>query len=228
MTTKSIYKVGRRFDFLKNLYGSLIVIDGIDQSGKKTQATLLARELRRHGLSCVIWDFPVYKTVLGRRLKAYLKGEERSDLHVIHLLYAANKWEVAAKINEQRAQGSIVIANRYTPSNLAYGSAHDLALEWLKTLEADLPRPTHIFILDVPVKTSFGRKIKHRDVHEEDAAYLDRVRRIYLGLAKQYKWTVVNAEAKPAVVHSRIWYSMMKSLERKHSRVKRDQFKSMF
>jgi len=193
---------------LKNRPGPLIVIDGIDQSGKKTQAMLLAKEIRRRSFSCVIWDFPVYKTILGQRLKAYLKGEERPDLHAIHLLYAANKWEVAAKISEQREQGIVVVANRYTPSNLAYGSAHGLPLDWLRTLEADLPRPTRIFILDVPARTSFGRKIRQRDVHEKDATYLDRVRRAYLRLAKQYKWTVVDGKSEPAVVHSRIWNSL--------------------
>ncbi|HUO42207.1 MAG TPA: dTMP kinase [Methylomirabilota bacterium] len=195
--------------------GQLIVIDGIDQSGKKTQTGLLARKIRRQGFSCVIWSFPVYQTILGRRLKAYLTGKERPDLHVVHLLYAANKWEVAGKINEQRASGVVVIANRYTPSNLAYGAAHDLPLNWLTTLEADLPKPSRIFILDVPVKTSFGRKIQQRDIHEEDAAYLDRVRRTYLRLAKQYNWTVVNGESEPTVVHSKIWNSTAKSLGRK-------------
>jgi len=192
--------------------GQLIVIDGIDQSGKKTQAQLLARKIRHQGFSCVIWSFPAYKTLLGRRLKAYLTGKERPDLHAVHLLYAANKWEVAAEINEQRARGTVVIANRYTPSNLAYGAAHGLSLNWLATLEADLPKPNRIFILDVPVKASFGRKTQQRDIHEEDAAYLNHVRRMYLRLAKQHNWTVVNGESAPTVVHSQIWNLVAKSL----------------
>jgi len=193
--------------------GQLIVIDGIDQSGKKTQAELLARKVRNHGYSCVIWSFPAYHTLLGRHLKAYLAGKVRPDLRVVHLLYAANKWEVAAKLSEQRARGTVVIANRYTPSNLAYGAAHGLSLSWLTTLEADLPKPNQIFIIDVPVKTSFGRKTHQRDIHEEDAAYLNRVRRMYLQLAEQHNWTIVNGESAPAVVHSQIWNSVAKSLQ---------------
>jgi len=192
--------------------GQLIVIDGIDQSGKKTQAELLARKVRDQGFSCVIWSFPTYQTLLGRRLKAYLAGKERPDLHVVHLLYAANKWEVAAKINEQRARGTVVIANRYTPSNLAYGTAHGLSLNWLTTLEADLPKPNRIFILDVPVRVSFGRKIRKRDIHEEDATYLKRVRRMYLRLATQHNWTVINGKSTPLMVHSQIWNFVAKSL----------------
>ena len=193
--------------------GQLIVIDGIDQSGKKTQAELLGRKIRHHGTSCIIWSFPVYRTPLGRRLKAYLAGKERPDLRVVHLLYAANKWEVAAKINEQRARGTVVIANRYTPSNLAYGAAHGLPLNWLTTLEADLPKPNRIFILDVPVKISFGRKIQQRDIHEEDATYLKRVRRIYLRLAKKHNWTVINGKSSPLMAHSKIWKALEKSFK---------------
>ena len=197
---------------MKNRHGPLIVIDGIDQSGKRTQARLLAREIRRRGFSCVIWDFPVYKTILGQRLKAYLEGKERPDLHVVHLLYAANKWEVAERINGLRKKGVVVIANRYTPSNLAYGASHGLPLNWLTQLEAGLPRPTHIFILDVPVKTSFGRKNRQRDVHEQDAAYLERVRKSYLRLAKQYNWAVIDGKSGATAVHRKIWSSVTKIL----------------
>ena len=193
--------------------GQLIVIDGIDQSGKRTQADLLARRVRSLGSSCVTWSFPAYDTLLGRHLKAYLAGKERLDMHVVHLLFAANKWEVANRIDEQRARGVVVIANRYTPSNLAYGAAHGLSLNWLTPLEADLPSPNRIFILDVPVKISFGRKIQQRDVHEEDATYLKRVRRMYLRLAKMYNWTVVNGKSTPLVVHSEIWKALGNSFK---------------
>ena len=195
----------------KKRIGQLIVIDGIDQSGKKTQARLLARRIREQGFACVIWDFPVYHTRLGRRLNAYLTGKEKPDLHVVHLLYAANKWEVAPKIIKQRARGIVVIANRYTPSNLAYGVAHGLPLAWLRTLETGLPKPNQIFILDIPVRLSFNRKRKQRDIHEEDATYLKTVRRIYLRLAKQHNWVVVNSESSPSLVHSEIWRAIKKS-----------------
>jgi len=133
---------------------------------------------------------------------------------VIHLLYAANKWEVATKINEQRARGTVVIANRYTPSNLAYGVAHDLSLNWLTILEADLPKPNRIFILDVPVRIAFGRKIQQRDIHEEDATYLERVRRMYLQLARKFNWTVIDGKSTPLMVHSRIWKVLERSFKK--------------
>jgi len=185
--------------------GRFLVVDGIDQSGKKTQTRLLVRRIQRQGMHCVTLDFPTYQTSVGRVLKAYLTGRERPDLHAVHLLYAANKWEVAGKVANHLKRGEILVANRYTPSNLAYGVAHGLPLYWLRMLEAGLPVPTQIFILDVPVKTSFDRKKESRDVHEEDSEYLQRVRRTYLQLARKYHWTVVNGSADPLSVHDVIW-----------------------
>jgi dTMP kinase len=193
--------------------GQLIVVDGIDQSGKKTQTRLLVRRIQRQGIHCVSWDFPAYQTPVGRVLKAYLAVRERPYFHAVHLLYAANKWEVAKKVADQMEHGGVLVANRYTPSNLAYGVAHGLSLRWLRMLEVGLPIPTRIFILDVPVKTSFGRKKQSRDVHEEDSAYLQKVRRSYLRLARKYHWRVVNGNADPLSVHEVIWNEVVSILE---------------
>lgn len=190
----------------------LIVIDGIDQSGKKTQARLLARRLRGRELRCWVWDFPIYRTPFGRHLNAYLLGRERPNLHVVHLLYAVNRWEVANRISDQMKHG-IVIANRYSPSNIAYGVAHGISQKWLRSIEAGLPEPTKVIILDVPVETSFVRKRHHRDIHEEDLQYLQKVRRTYLLLAKKYGWTVLDGTASPVTVHSKIWNSVAIFLE---------------
>jgi dTMP kinase len=189
--------------------GKLIVIDGIDQSGKETQTGLLVKKVRKTGFKCVRWDFPVYQTALGMRLRAYLARRERPDIHVVHLLYAANRWEVARNIQKQIRGGHIVIANRYSPSNLAYGMAHGLSLDWLNTLEAGLPKPSRVIILNVPVATSFVRKRRHRDIHEENSKYLERVRRTYIQLSKRYHWEIVNGKAPPQEVHSDIWRSVV-------------------
>jgi len=185
--------------------GRLIVIDGVDQSGKKTQTGLLVKRIRQQGFHCVRWDFPVYQTTIGKRLKAYLNGMERQDLHVVHLLYAANKWEVARKIEGQLRRGCIVVANRYTPSNLVYGSAHGLPLDWLYMLETGLPKPSCVIILDISIDTSLDRKNRGRDVHEKDLPYLERVRRMYIQIGKKYRWKIIDGAAAPEEVNSKIW-----------------------
>jgi len=204
----------------KNRYasGRLIAIDGIDQSGKRTQTELLVKRVVQQGFHCAQWDFPVYETAVGRLLKAYLQGT-RHDNHTIHLLYAANKWELVAKMENQLRRGCILIANRYTPSNLAYGTAHGLPLNWLHSLETGLPKADRVIILNVPTDVSFKRKSRNRDVHEEDLAYLERVRRSYLRLGKAHRWAVIDGALPTTDVSSRIWKivaPILRSAKRTH------------
>jgi len=155
--------------------GKLVVVDGIDQSGKRTQTQMLARKIQKFGYHTSIWSFPDYTTPLGRQLKLYLAGRTRFDFHAVHLLYAANKWENAASIAREVKLGRVVIINRYTPSNLAYGIAHGLSPNWLELLEKDLPKPDLVLILDVSPKCLIQTKRQLRDVHEENLSYLREV-----------------------------------------------------
>jgi len=194
--------------------GKLIAIDGIDQSGKRTQTQLLAEKIRALGYHVSIWNFPDYKTSLGHQLRMYLVRRKRFDLHVVHLLYAANKWERASAIARDIDQGRVVLINRYTPSNLAYGIAHGLSREWLVSLEKALPKPDLVFILNVSPKSSFKRKRELRDLHEENLSYLRKVRRIYLQLAKRYHWKVVGGEHDPRAVSLELWSHVLPILRK--------------
>lgn len=194
--------------------GKLVVIDGIDQSGKKTQTKLLARKVRTLGYKCSVWSFPDYTTPLGHQLRSYLTGQNDLDFHAVHLLYAANKWERASQIQDQVNSGRIVIINRYTPSNLAYGIAHGLHLDWLLRLEDELPKPDTVLVLDVPPKVSFGRKKQHRDLHEESPSYLAKVRIAYLRLARKFHWKLIDGRENPREVRTEIWKLVLPTLPR--------------
>lgn len=189
----------------RKFVGQLIAIEGIDQSGKRTQAFLLAKELWRNGFKAAVWSFPDYSTPLGKQLRAYLAGRSTLDHHALHLLYAANKWERAEELRNEIRRGRNVIVNRYSPSNLAYGVAHGLPVNWLEWLEDGLPKADLVFILDVGPDTSFKRKRERRDVHESDRDYLTKVRRAYLRLARTNGWKVVKADREPAIIHSELW-----------------------
>lgn len=185
--------------------GRLIAVEGIDQSGKRTQSELLAKALSASGQPNVIVSFPDYSTPIGHQLRAYLSGKVKSNYHVVHMLYAANKWEKAQEIFHYLRMGRFVVTNRYTPSNLAYGSAHGLDLQWLLQLEKDLPKADFVFVLDVSPKASFERKRRSRDIHEGDRLYLRKVQEAYRQLAKKYHWKLVNAEQSIDVLHSILW-----------------------
>lgn len=194
--------------------GKLIVIDGIDQSGKRTQTQMLARKIQAFGYPISIWNFPDYGTPLGHQLNIYLTRRKQFDFHAVHLLYAANKWERASSIAREIDLGRVVIINRYTPSNLAYGIAHGLSRNWLESLEKELPKADLVLILDVSSKASFKRKRQVRDAHEEDLSYLRKVRSAYLRLAKKYRWKVIDGERDRRAVNLELWRHVLPILRK--------------
>jgi dTMP kinase len=200
---------------MRRKLGKLIVIDGIDQAGKKTQAQMLTKKLHALRYKSWNWSFPDYKTPIGSELRKYLAGKNRFNFHTVHMLYAANRWERADSIARQIISGGIVVVNRYMSSNLAYGIAHGLQADWIESLEKGLPKASLVLILDVSPRASFRRKKRLRDVHEENLHYLAKVRTAYLRLAKKYGWKVVDGERDPKDVHLELWRYILPTLRSK-------------
>lgn len=171
--------------------GHFIAFEGIDQSGKRTQSRLLASKLRRAGYRVASISFPDYTTPIGRRIRAYLGGS-RLPAHAVHMLYSANRWERGEKISRLIEQGKVAIADRYTASNLAYGLARGIDLDWLLNLDRGLPEPEAVIVVDVGPRISLERKPRRRDAHERDLEFLKRVRENYLQLSARFGWKVVD------------------------------------
>lgn len=185
-----------------------IDIEGIDQSGKKTQARLLVAKLQRQGFKVATLGFPVYATPAGREIRAFLSGKRNYPVQAVHMLYSLNRWENKHVITRKLEDADFLVADRYYPSNLAYGLARGLDFNWLATLDQGLPRPDIVVLLDVPVPTSFSRKSRSRDLHESDRALLLQVQRAYRGLARKYHWRVVNAAGPATNVGQEVWKSL--------------------
>ena len=187
-----------------SMAGRFIDLEGIDQAGKETQSGLLQREFRRRGLTSVTFDFPVYSSVIGKEIRAFLNGRRGYNSQALHMLYSLNRWENRENIMRALATADIVMTDRYTASNIAYGLAKGLKLDWLTGLDRGLPEPDRIFVLDVPVEYSFSRKRERRDIHEGDRKLLLRVRRNYLSLARKLNWLVIDASRPAKLVHEDI------------------------
>lgn len=185
--------------------GKLIVFEGIDQSGKKTQCKLLAEKLKEECYEVKIISFPDYETPIGKEIKAFLSGKRVYNDYVIHILYAANRWEKKEIIENWLNKGGILILDRYSPSNLAYGIAKGLSFEWLNNLEKGLPKPSLVIVINISPKTSFKRKIGGRDVHEKNLDFLKKVRRVYVSLAKKFGWKIIDGEKPIPSISEDVW-----------------------
>ena len=185
--------------------GKIIAIEGIDQSGKRTQTRLLANELKRRGARVNTISFPIYKSPSGRQIRHFLQGKQKYPATALHMLYSLNRWENRERIVKLTETADFVIADRYYPSNLAYGVSRGLSLDWLQGLDKGLPKASLIIVLDVSVPASFARKSRGRDVHERNRQLLSRVRLTYRTLAKRLDWKIVDATRPAKDVHEAVW-----------------------
>jgi len=190
----------------------IIVIEGGDQAGKKTQSELLAKALRARRLKTKVFSFPDYSTHIGREIKNYLRGTRKFPPQVIHCLLAANRWEKLPEIKKADSKNSILIMNRYVQSNLVYGLVNGLKLNWLEGLDVGLPKPDLVIVLDVSQKDSFRRKKSMRDKFEKNREFSKKVSKTYLSLAKNKHWKIVDGTGTREEVHKSIMKIFSKKL----------------
>jgi dTMP kinase len=180
--------------------GVLIAFEGLDQSGKETQARGLRRRLEQDGRRVHSLSFPEYDTPIGVEIAKALAGDREFGPDVMQLLYVANRCEFRPKLNTWLANGDVVICDRYRASSVAYGEAHGLDVEWLTLIQRYLPEPTMTILLDIAPETAASRKTAGRDRYERDLEMLRRVRESYRRQAEQSDWIVIDgAQSKDQV-----------------------------
>lgn len=150
-------------------------------------------------------SFPVYESSSGKLIRLYLEGKQDYSDQALHMLYSLNRWESQGLIMGLLRKTDFLIADRYIPSNLAYGVSKGLSLKWLLALDAGLPEADLVIILDVPISSSFARKSRQRDIHEQNNDLLARVSRSYKKLGNQLGWKAVNGRASADDVESDVW-----------------------
>jgi len=174
--------------------GRLIAFEGLDQSGKQTQALRLRQALEGEGLTVVSFDFPDYGTPIGQEIGAALKGSRAFPPDCLQLLYVANRCEHRPALEAALAAGQWVVCDRYLASSIAYGEAQGLDPEWLLLIQRVLPPPDITLLLDIAPDEAATRKQHQRDAFEQDLGLLARVRASYLRQAASTPgWHIVDA-----------------------------------
>jgi dTMP kinase len=194
--------------------GTLIAIEGIDGTGKGTQAQLLREALEARGLAVTPFSFPAYEaTLAGGLIGSYLNGEmgppREIDARLTAVLYALDRFELKSRIEKALAQGHVALCDRYVGSNLAHQSARTApgrraALrEMIERLEFGLfglPRPKLVVYLDMPdrlaqerirLKSARSYTARQMDELEADRAHLRKALAEYRRQARSPGWVLV-------------------------------------
>lgn len=166
--------------------GKLIVIDGIDGSGKATQTKFLAKRLKKEGYKVRSIDFPrYYDNFFGALIGDYLSGKFgdfiQTDPRVASVLYAADRFESSGQIRKWLDAGYVVISDRYVSANQIHQGSKIRSvierrkfLEWLDKMEFEIfkiPRPDMVIYLDVPFEVS--KKWLENKVTKRNKKYLN-------------------------------------------------------
>jgi dTMP kinase len=175
----------------------LIAFEGLDQSGKETQARHLRARLEQDGRKVRVVSFPDYGTPIGQEIQRALAGERDFGPEVMQLLYVANRFELRPRLRSWLEAGDIVICDRYRASSIAYGEAQGLDPAWLDDIQRHLPEASLTLLLDIAPETAVARKSAGRDRYERDMGLLSRVRDSYRRQASGARWAVIDGSQAP-------------------------------
>lgn len=190
------------------------MLEGIDGSGKGTQAARLAETAAARGRTVASFSFPLYDdNPFSRAIGQYLNGElgALEDVHpaLSALLYACDRFHARPELERAIEERDLVVCDRYVASNLAHqgsqleGAERERLLEWLLEVEYGefrLPKPDLVVLLDAHPKLARELVAKkgarsytslEADILESDEAHGDASRAIYLELARRDDWHVV-------------------------------------
>jgi dTMP kinase len=194
--------------------GRLIAFEGLDQSGKQTQAELLRDRLKQDGHKSRLVSFPDYGTSIGEEIARALQGEREYGPDVMQLLYVANRYERKPDLLRWIDGGLMLVCDRYTASSVAYGEAQGLDGAWLIEMQKFLPAAAATILLDIAPETAARRKAFDRDRYERDLAMLSRVRDSYRRMAQANDWIVLDGERSKEAIAEDVITAMRSTLSR--------------
>ena len=194
--------------------GLLIALEGLDQSGKQTQAERVQDYVTGLGRECRLLSFPDYETPIGAEISKALQGDRDYAPDVMQLMYVANRYEWRPEMTRWLAEGVVVVCDRYMASSIAYGEAQGLDPAWLRDIQRFLPKPDLTILLDIAPETAAERKATGRDRYERDLVLLAHVRDSYRRQASEGHWLRLDGERPRDAVSS----DVVKAVETRLSR----------
>ena len=193
--------------------GSFLVFEGCDRSGKTTQIEKIVQRLNSEGRVTRMMRFPERKTNIGQIIHSYLTNASELDDHAVHLLFAANRWELKQEIVDTLMSGTHVIMDRYAYSGVAFSAAKAcLNISWCKKTEIGLPKPDMVCFLDVSEEVAKERANFGGERYEV-LEFQKKVKENYAKL-RDPSWVIVSADGTMEEVEKELYNLVIKEVEK--------------
>ncbi|XP_063381097.1 thymidylate kinase [Cydia fagiglandana] len=192
--------------------GALIVIEGLDRTGKSTQCKALVEGLLQKQIKAEYTNFPARQTEIGKVINNYLMSKVSIITEAIHLLFSANRWERAGEIIKTLEEGTSIIVDRYCYSGVAFSAAKGLDINFCKAPDMGLPKPDQVFFLTMPIE-SIEQRNGFGNERYEVLSFQKKVAEMYLQL-KEDDWEVLDARRSIEEIQKEILEKALQVVEK--------------
>lgn len=191
--------------------GTFITLYGINNIGKSTQAKMLIERLRSQGYEAEYLKYPIYDLEpSGPYINKVLRSDEQEiSEEELQMWYTINRYQFQSELELKLMQGIIVVAEDYTGTGLAWGTAKGASLEWLTSINEYLLKEDVAILMD---GERFMQAKEEHHVHETNDALVARCREVHMELARELGWHVISVDGDKQYVHERIWACVMDNL----------------
>lgn len=192
--------------------GFFITIYGINNIGKSTQAKRLVEYLRKIGYKAVFLKYPIYDLVpTGQQLNKILRSENKQSIteEELQTLFVQNRKDFEPTLKKLLADGTIVVAEDYSGTGIAWGVAKGANQQWLENLNRDLLKE------DLAILLTGKRNIHAREkthIHETNDQLVEKVGQILLELAEKHGWQKIEIQPTRDETAQIIWYLVEKKI----------------
>lgn len=190
--------------------GKFIVLYGINNLGKSTQARMLVERLKFNNFPAIYLKYPIYDLdPSGIILNNYLRKNNTYNLssREAQIIYALNRFQFQAWLIKQLDKGMTVIAEDYVGTGIAWGLGSSLDEKFLKKINNGLIKEDLAFLFDGE-RFREAQEKNHR--HESNDDLTNKVRWAHLKLKEEYKWLKINANDSITSIHDKLWHEVMK------------------
>jgi thymidylate kinase len=197
---------------MPNKRGKFIVLYGINNLGKTTQAELIVKKLNSQDIKAEYFKYPIYEIEpSGQLINNYLRGGNRYGLNAreIQIIYCLNKTQFEKTLEEKLAAGINIIAEDYVGTGLAWGIGTGVDESFLKELNSHLLKEDLAFLFDGE-RFIASRESNHK--FETNDELILKVKKIHSELGEKFGWIKINANLSIEEINNKLFQEITKIL----------------